>query len=66
MGEYKTKWDIQIDKMDKHKWSFGICISHDKPETYLFINLFEWSISIGKLIVEVDECGQALDWSDEE
>ena len=50
--EYKTKWSIHIDKMCKHQWSFGICISHDRPETYLYINIFLWSICIGKLVVD--------------
>mgnify|MGYP000776856593 CR=1 FL=1 len=55
MSECKTKWDIQIDRMNKHQWSFGICISHYRPETYLFINFFKWSISIGKLLVDSSE-----------
>ena len=55
MNKYKTKWRIQIDKMYEHQWSFGVCISHYKPETYLFINFFKWSISIGKLLVDLEE-----------
>lgn len=45
----KTKFGIIIDKLYKGRWSFGICLTHDEPETYLLINLFKWSISIGKL-----------------
>ena len=30
-------------------WSIGICLSHNSRETYLIINLFKFSISIGKL-----------------
>ena len=49
MNELKVKCGIHIDKLYKNQWSFGICISHQEEETYLFINLFKWSISIGKL-----------------
>ena len=52
MNELKVKWGIQIDKLYKNQWSFGICISHQEEETYLFINLFKWSISIGKLLYD--------------
>ena len=50
MNELKVKWDIKIDKFYKNQWNFGICICHWEEETYLFINLFKWSISIGKLL----------------
>ena len=52
MNELKVKWGIKIDKLYKNHWSFGICISHQEEETYLFINLFKWSISIGKLLYD--------------
>lgn len=45
----KTYFGIRVDKMWNKMWSFGICLSHDSRETYLFINLFKISISIGKL-----------------
>ena len=48
---YKTKFQIIIDKQPKRLWSFGICISHYHDETYIYINLFKLSISIGKLYV---------------
>ncbi len=51
----KIKYGVEIDKMRKHQWSFGICISHDEAETYLFINFFKWSISIGRLLVDCSE-----------
>jgi len=44
------KFQIKIDKCYKGWWSFGICFSHAWEETYLFINLFKWSISIGWLV----------------
>ena len=51
MGNIKKKWGIKIDKQFKGRWSFGICLSHDIEEIYVFINFAKWSISIGKLIV---------------
>lgn len=57
MNELKVKWDIHIDKLYKNQWSFGFCISHQEEETYLFINLFKWSISIGKLLSNLFEDG---------
>lgn len=47
----KTKFQIVVDKQPKGIWSFGICISHFLDETYVFLNLFKISISIGKLSV---------------
>ena len=45
----KTYFGIRIDKMWNQMWNFGICLSHNSRETYLFINLFKISISSGKL-----------------
>ena len=45
----KTKFRIVVDKMCAHQWSFGLCVSRSDSETYLFINFFHWTISIGKL-----------------
>ena len=50
----KTKFQIVVDKQPKGLWSFGICISHFHDETYIFLNLFKLSISIGKLYVETE------------
>ena len=47
MGEAKLKCGIDFQTKPKGMWSFGICFSHWKPETYLYINLFKWSITIG-------------------
>ena len=52
-----VKFDIRIDDYWNYRptdlprpWSIGCCISHSYlGETYLFINLFRWSISIGWL-----------------
>lgn len=44
-----TRFRIKVDKMHKQSWSFGACLSHEFNETYVFINLFRWSISIGWL-----------------
>ncbi len=47
---------VKIDKQPIGWWSFGICLSHQDEETYVYINLFKWSISIGYMYA---------DWSDE-
>lgn len=44
-----TKFGIKVDTMHEQSWSFGICLSHEFNETYVFINFFKWSISIGWL-----------------
>ena len=41
------KFGISIDKLSFNRWSFGIGLSHEFEETYLFVNFFKWSISIG-------------------
>lgn len=48
----KAKFGVLFEKQqpEYHMWSFGICLSHWEEETYLYINFFRWSISIGKLI----------------
>lgn len=47
----KAKFGIKIDKIWQGAWSFGVCLSHGFGETYLYINLFKWSISIGLLVL---------------
>ena len=50
MGEHnKLRFRIKIDKNPEDMWSFCIGLSHFVKETYLFINFFRWSISIGYL-----------------
>ena len=59
----KTKFQIVVNKDPKGLWSFGMFISHFYDETYIFINLFKISISIGKLYVDLqcdnDDCWKA-------
>lgn len=50
MGNSDVSWGIKVDEMMKDSWSFGVCISHWGEETYLFINAFKWTISIGKIM----------------
>lgn len=45
----KVRFGISVDKLFHGSWSFGICLSHEFEETYLFINFFKWSVSIGFL-----------------
>ena len=42
-----TKFGIRVDKMSEHQFSIGLCFSHWVDETYLCLNLFKWTISIG-------------------
>lgn len=58
MIEGKLKFGILVEKVWEGSWSFGICLSHSfDGETYLFINLFKWTISIGKVRVYEEEGG---------
>lgn len=34
---------------DEKMWSFGACISRWGEEIYLYINIFKWSIAIGRI-----------------
>ena len=43
-------------------WSFGICLSHSDDETYILINLFKWSVSIGKLYDDTEFEFDADEW----
>ena len=44
-----TKFRVRVEKMWRGYWSFGICLSHNDDETYIFINIFKWNVAIGKL-----------------
>ena len=46
-----SKFQIKVDPMWSGEWSFGMCLSHKKGETYIYINLFKWTILIGWLAV---------------
>lgn len=50
-----TKFGIRAHKNFKNMWSFGIGLSHFGKETYLYIDLFKWSVSIGLLYEEEEE-----------
>lgn len=45
----KGKFRVTGYKCMKGQWSIGIAITHDEYETYLYINLFKWSVAIGIL-----------------
>ena len=47
----KTKFQIVINKYPKGMWALGICLNHYDDETYIYLNLFKVSISVGKLYV---------------
>ena len=52
MIEGKLKFGVVVEKVWEGSWSFGMCLSHSfDGQTYLFINLFKWTISIGKVMV---------------
>lgn len=55
VSDINTKFGIRTDKYYKGMWSFGIGLSHFGKETYLYINLFKWSISIGRLYEDIEE-----------
>lgn len=45
----KTMIGVDLSKMPKGLWSFGMCISHDYKETYVLISFFKWMVAIGKI-----------------
>lgn len=51
----KHYFGVNVDKIEEG-FSFGMCLSYEKysGEIYLYINLFKWSISIGRLSREND------------
>lgn len=49
---HATKFQIIVDKHPKRLWSFGMFICHFDDETYILLNLFKISISIGKLYID--------------
>lgn len=56
MGTSKdTKFRIKVDSIGKEAWSIGFCLSHWYDETYLYINLFKWSVAIGFLYSEEED-----------
>jgi hypothetical protein len=56
MSNGKLKFGISVDKIWKGDWSLGMCLSHSQDgQTYIFINFFKWSISIGRIWVYEEE-----------
>lgn len=54
MGNEKlVKFGIQIEKMYEDQWSFGICLSHWGDETYLYINIFKRTVTVGRFFKEI-------------
>lgn len=49
----KTKFRVKVDKHSDGLWSFGACLSHFYDETYLYINLFKYTVSIGFLYKDI-------------
>lgn len=49
MSEGKiVKFGVKIEKLWEEQWSFGINLSHWGDETYLYINLFKRTVTIGR------------------
>ena len=53
MPTRKLVFGIKVEKLWESQWSFGACLSHFCEETYLYINLFKYSISIGRIYKEI-------------
>lgn len=50
MNEHNgVKFRIKTEKHPSNMWSFCVGLSHFADETYLYINFFRWSVSIGYL-----------------
>lgn len=49
MSEGKLKFGITVDKICDGGWSFGICLSHEPEQTYLYINFIKWTLCIGRM-----------------
>lgn len=45
----RLKWGVEFQPVQgKNMWSIGCCLSHWGAETYLYINLFKWTLTIGR------------------
>ncbi len=55
MPELKLVFGVNIDKIPKGMWSFGICLSHSYEQTYIYINLFKITISVGRLLKPIKQ-----------
>ena len=56
-----TKFQVLVDKQPKGLWNFGMFVCHFDDETYILLNLFKISISIGKLYIDWWEEGEQDD-----
>ena len=59
MSNTKARFGIDFVKHSSGMWSFGICFSHFDEETYIYVNFYRYSVSIGKIYKEYD-------WSESE
>lgn len=55
MSEGKLKFGIAVDKICDGGWSFGIGLSHDPKQTYLYINLIKWTLCIGRIMYFLED-----------
>jgi hypothetical protein len=47
----RLTWGVELKPVTGEKmWSIGCCLSHWDTETYLYVNLFKWTLTIGKFI----------------
>lgn len=53
-NDMDIKFRTKVDKHPNGWWSFGVCLSHQDKETYVYINFFKWSISIGFMYDDFD------------
>lgn len=49
MKEQVIRCGIKVEKYEKGMWSICFGLTHWFDETYIYINLFKWSIAIGKM-----------------
>lgn len=54
-----TKFAVKIDHVTERSWIVGISLNHWYDETYLFVHLLRWSVSIGFLYKDIE--GEELD-----
>ena len=48
MEDEKLGFGIIVDKNTVNMWSLGINLTHWYRETYIYINLFKWTLMVGK------------------
>ena len=50
-----VRFGVKIDRIWEDTWSLGICLTHWKNETYVYINLIRYSIAIGRMYMQEKE-----------